>query len=184
MFPFSYNFFNSRRAVIAAFTGGLLCARHHSMNFTCITSFNPSTALWSRYIIKPFLQIRKWGYRKAKQLVLSHTVSKLWSQERPWTEATELSHLPESSGLWQRWGRLRFLKLPTGQQHSTGVRKTSRGQSAGHWIQLGHPLAVWPRASYLTSLYLRLLICRMGIITVPTSEGCGEYQTRQYLWSS
>lgn len=186
-------FFSSGRERIAAkFIVCWLCASHNSMNFKCISSFNPAAALWSMYIIQSFLQRRKQRHRKAKQLVFRPTVSKQQSQEGTWMGANELSHWAELLGWEEWWRRRRFPKLPAQTEAAAqqrrggggGLRKWSGGQGAGPWIQLNHFLGVWPWASYLTSLCLSSLICRMGIIIVSTSKGCSEHSICYNPWSS
>lgn len=145
-------------------------ASNHSMNFTCIRSFNPSMALWSMYIIKPFLQIRRQRQRKAKQLALSRTVSPQWApihRVLGWAAGT--------GGAVKEAEASQASHMDTGSRGAQGLRKWAQGQPAGPWIQLSHVLAVWPWASYSASLYLCVLACRTGTIIVSTSKGCSEH---------
>lgn len=48
---------------------------------------------------------------------------------------------------------------------------------AMHYLVDAHALAVWPWASYFTSLSLS--VCKMGFKTIPTSQSCCEDQMMQ-----
>ena len=60
-------------------------------------------------------------------------------------------------------------------------RSNSGAQLPGSESQLCYILAVWPWASYLTSLRLSFLICKTEIIIItPTPEGCHEEEKSIY----